>query len=110
MVEGGFIFISVLTEGPGVARGKIIFEKKILTKKFSNFFLAFNTLRPPMSIHKKFQPNQSSRLTGYREHIYECLVLLYRFDVFVNSLNSRLKSQPLICGMLLMYTTHGDGQ
>ena len=29
-----------------------------------------------MSVQKKFQPNQSSRLAGYREH--ECLVLLYR--------------------------------
>ena len=35
---------------------------------------------PPMSVHKKIQPNRSSRLAGYREHIYiyECLVLLYR--------------------------------
>ena len=32
-----------------------------------------------MSVHKKFQPNRSSRLAGYREHIYECLVLLYRY-------------------------------
>ena len=31
-----------------------------------------------MSVHKKIQPNRSSRLAGYREHIYECLVLLYR--------------------------------
>ena len=29
-------------------------------------------------VHKKVQPNRSSRLAGYREHIYECLVLLYR--------------------------------
>ena len=31
-----------------------------------------------MSAHKKFQPIQSSRLGGYRQHKYECLGLLYR--------------------------------
>ena len=31
-----------------------------------------------MSVHKKIQPNRSSRLTGYTQHIYEYLVLLYR--------------------------------
>ena len=38
-----------------------------------------------MSVHKKFQPIRSSRLAGYREHIYKCLVLSYRilyFDFF----------------------------
>ena len=33
-----------------------------------------------MNVQKKFQPNWSSRLAGYREHIYECLVLLYRYE------------------------------
>ena len=62
---------NILAEGPGVAR-----EKK------SNF-LAFNPSWPPMSVHKKFQPNRSSRLAGYTQHIYiyECLVLLYRFKM-----------------------------
>ena len=32
-----------------------------------------------MSVHKKCRPIRSSRLAGQREHIYECLVLLYRF-------------------------------
>ena len=41
-------------------------------------FLAYVTPRPPRSVHKKFQPNRSSRLAGYREHINDCLVLLYR--------------------------------
>ena len=49
-------------------------EKKV----FFEFCLAYNTPWPPMSVHKKFQPNRSSRLAGYREHIYDCLVLLYR--------------------------------
>ena len=53
-------------------------EKKILKKKNFEFFLAYNTPRPPLSVQKKFQPNRSSRLAGYREHIYECFVLLYR--------------------------------
>ena len=36
-----------------------------------------------MSVHKKFQPIRFSRLVGYREHIYECLVLLYRRFVYL---------------------------
>ena len=28
---------------------------------------------------KKFQPIRPSRLVGYKEHIYQCLVLLYRW-------------------------------
>ena len=33
-----------------------------------------------MSVHKKIQPNRSSRLVGYREHIYirMLIVLFYR--------------------------------
>ena len=33
-----------------------------------------------MIVHKKIQPNRSSRLAGYTQHIYiyEYLVLLYR--------------------------------
>ena len=41
-------------------------------------FLAYNTPRPPMCVHKKCQPNRSSRLAGYTQHIYECRVLFYR--------------------------------
>ena len=66
-------FYTWLAEGPGVALGKKNLEKKIL-----DFFWAYVTPRPPLSVHKKFQPNRSSRLASYREHIYECLVLLYR--------------------------------
>ena len=66
-------YYNLLAEGPSVAR-----EKKMLKKNF-RIFLAFSTPRPTMSVHKKFQPNRSSRLAGYREHIYDCLVLLYRF-------------------------------
>ena len=79
-------FYEILAEGPGVARGKIKFEKKMVGKKILKkklkFFLAYNTPRPSMSVHKKIQPNRSSCLAGYREHvyIYECLVLLYRSD------------------------------
>ena len=42
------------------------------------FYLAFNTLGHPLVSTKKFQPNRSSRLAGYTQHIYECLVSLYR--------------------------------
>ena len=62
-------FYYKLAEGPGVARGKINFEKNLCHP------------RPPLSVHKKFQPNRSSRLAGYREHIYDCLVILYRYFV-----------------------------
>ena len=51
-----------LGRGPGVARGK---------KNRKN--LELNTIRPPMSVHKKIQPIRSSRLAGYWWHINECL-------------------------------------
>jgi len=54
--------------------------KKNLRKSFekkNQIFLAFVTPRLPMSVTKKFQPILSSRLAGYRENIYECLVLFY---------------------------------
>ena len=41
---------------------------KILRKKYFQIFLAYDTLRPPMSVHKKIQPNPSSRSAGYRQH------------------------------------------
>ena len=52
--------------------------KKNFEKKNFGFFLACFSLRPPMSVHKKCQPNRSSHSAGYKEHIYDCLVLLYR--------------------------------
>ena len=57
-----------LAEEPGVARGK-----KFLKKKIEFFEL--------MSVDKKNQPNRSSRLAGYTQHIYECLILLYRITI-----------------------------
>ena len=60
----------VLAEGPGVARRRKKIEKNNFEKKNLDFFLAFIIPRLPMSVHKKFQPNRFSRLTGYREHIY----------------------------------------
>ena len=45
-----------------------------------------DTPRPPLSVHTKFQPNRSSRLAGYREHIYECLV--YYIDIFQTIINN----------------------
>ena len=79
------IFYFKLAEEPSIAREKKKFEKKYekkyfkknltkqnkkIGKKISNFF-ACNTPRPPLSVHKKIEPNRSNRL-------YECLVLLYR--------------------------------
>ena len=32
----------------------------------------------PQGFFKNYQPIRSSRLAGYRKHIYECLVSLYR--------------------------------
>ena len=49
----------------------------LLVKK-NYIYFAFNTARTPISVHKKFQPIRSSRLAGYKQHISECFVLLYR--------------------------------
>ena len=44
-----------------------------------------------MSVHKKIQPNLSSRLAGYREHIYiYSNVLFYYMDMFINEFYGRL--------------------
>ena len=37
-----------------------------------------------MSVHKKFQPIRSSRLAGYRQHIYTN-VLFYYIDIYATS-------------------------
>ena len=62
---------------PGVARGKII------SKKNYRIFLVYNTTRPPMTVHNKFQPNRSSHLAGYTQYIlYEYTnVLFYYIDI-----------------------------
>ena len=51
--------MNTLAEVPGVAREKKNFEKKNFEKKMLDFFLAYVTPRPPLSVHKKFQPNRS---------------------------------------------------
>ena len=78
-----YVHYKVVAEGPGVARVKKFLKNKIFEKKkfeifFLDFLISLYHPRPPLSVHKKFQPNRSSRLAGYREHINECLVLLYR--------------------------------
>ena len=90
-----YIFINeeldyIPAEGPGVARGKKKIWKKIKDLEKNWNFLAYVSPRLPMSVHKNFpqathecpqknQPIRSSQLAGYKEHIYECLVLFYRF-------------------------------
>ena len=44
-------------------------------------FLAYNTSWPPMSVHIKFQPNRSSRLVGYRQHIVMMLWFCWSFAI-----------------------------
>ena len=61
IVHERYTFINELAEGPGIDRGKKL--KKNVEK---------------MSVSKKIQPNRSSRLAGYTQHLYECLVKLYR--------------------------------
>ena len=57
----------ILAEEPGVARGK----GKKLNVFLNQFFLAYSTPRSPMRVQNNSQPIQSSRLAGYREHLYE---------------------------------------
>ena len=53
-------------------------------KKIKIFFLDFDFLTfvthgLAMGPHKKIRPIRSGCLAGYSEHIFECLVLLYRY-------------------------------
>ena len=50
-------------------------EKNVV--KIKIFFLALNTPRPLMSVHKKNQPIRSSRLPGYRQDIYMNVLFYY---------------------------------
>ena len=53
------LIYKIQAEGPnGVARGN---KLNIILKMD---FLTYNTPWPPISVHKKFQPNRSSRLAG----------------------------------------------
>ena len=49
--------------------------------------LAEGQLHPPATHEcpQKIQPIRSSRLAGYTQHIYESLVLLYRYDQECNA-------------------------
>ena len=76
----------LLAEGSGVARGEKNWKIKIWKKNWKKCrnLLAYNAPRLPMSVHKKYKPNRSSRLAGYIYvtyiYIYECLVLIYRWE------------------------------
>ena len=64
----------LLAEGPNVSREIFFFLS-------FEFFIAFNTPRPPLSVHKKVQSNRSSCLAGYGQHIYIYTnVLFYYID------------------------------
>ena len=70
------------------------------------FFLYCNTPRPPVIVHKKLQPNRSSRLAGYTQHIYiyiyERLALLYRWPVA--TLRVTVKKLKLVIGKRALST------
>ena len=44
--------------------------KKTLKKFLKNFRFFQPMTQSPMSVHKQIQPNRSSRLAGYTQHIY----------------------------------------
>ena len=73
-------------------------KKKIL--KINRLFLAYNTPGHLQVPTKKIQPIRSSRLAGYKQHIYiyECLVLLYRlYWICTNCMyNLKVKSLDLV--------------
>ena len=58
---------------------RCLWKKKKKLKKNFEFIFAYNTPRPPMSVHEKFQPNWSRRLAGYMQPIYKN-VLFYNKD------------------------------
>ena len=57
------LIYKIQAEGPnGVARGN---KLNIILKMD---FLNYNPPWPPISVHKKFQPNRASRLAGVTQH------------------------------------------
>ena len=63
-----FVFYVKLAEGPGVARGTKKIWRKNCEKDILNF-LSLWSPRPPMSVQKRIQPKQLSRLAGYTLHV-----------------------------------------
>ena len=61
------MYYNTLAEGPGVAREKK-FEKKSGEK--NSIFLAYNTPRPPMSVHKNVSPIGPAVLSAIDNIIY----------------------------------------
>ena len=51
-----------------MARGKKIQKNLKIIFLNLDIFFAYDTPRPPMSVYKKIQPNESSRLAGYTQH------------------------------------------
>ena len=70
-----------------LAEGRCPWKK--MWKKYISIFLAFNIPRPPRSVHKKFQPIRSSRLAGYRQHIY--IYIYTRMSCFIIQIEELLK-------------------
>ena len=54
-----------------------LFGLAMLVKIFFSIFLALDTLRPAMNVHKKFQLIRFSRLVSYRQHIYTNVLFYY---------------------------------
>ena len=77
-------FMYSLAERPGVAREKKGWIK-FFWEKINRFFLAYNTPRPPLSVHKKFQPNRSCRFAGYRQHSSFSFCVLCKVINFKNN-------------------------
>ena len=99
--------------GSDIARGKKIEKnwKKIINSK-KNRFLVYQHPRLSMSVHKKCQPNRSSRLAGYRQHIYTN-VLFYVDDKniaeYKKSINVRCYARVCLYVLQLLYSDNFPG-
>ena len=61
--------------------------------------------RPPMTVHKKIQPNPSSHLAGYRQNIY--LISTYIVHIFFS--DQRNYSKRFIKTILPIVLKNGFG-
>ena len=83
--------------------------RRCLNKKFRICLVACNTPRPPMSVHKKFQPNQSSHFAGYVRNIFiyamSCFIKDYRIHMHCKLLFISQYGADFLSAIKLLYTT-----
>ena len=91
-------YILASAEGPGVARGKKKFLKNLENFFFLNFefLLAYNTPRPPKSVHKKCYTQHIYIYIRMSCLLYRCRLAFRRFRIICSLLRCGWREKLII--------------